>query len=48
MNVERWLDMGSSFPLVLGWLFELQKKIAVLEVFSIDKHYWIRNIYIYG
>lgn len=48
MNLERWLNMGSSFPLVLGCLFELKKKIAVLKIFSIDKRYWIRNIYIYS
>lgn len=31
--------MDSSFPLVVGWLFELKKKIAVLKIFSIDKNY---------
>lgn len=48
MNLESWLNMDSSSPLVVGRLFELKKKIAVLKIFSIDKHYWIRNIYIHG
>lgn len=48
MNLESWLNMDSSFPLVLGWLCELKKKTAVLKIFSIDKPYWIWNIYIYS
>lgn len=48
MNLESWLNMDSSFPLALGWLSELKKKTEVLKIFSVDKPYWIWNIYIYS